>query len=79
MSHQAPADAQGEIQGGIASLQSIGMLIGTLLFAQVFGWFMQPGAIITSPSVGFFLAAVMLAGTLAFFLSLRSVKTVTPQ
>ncbi|MFO1130538.1 MAG: TCR/Tet family MFS transporter [Hyphomicrobiales bacterium] len=79
MSHQAPADAQGEIQGGIASLQSIGMLLGTLLFAQVFGWFMQPNAIITSPSVGYFLAAIMLAGTLAFFLTLRSVRSVTPQ
>lgn len=79
MSHEAPEDAQGEIQGGIASLQSIGMLMGTLLFAQVFGWFMQPNAIIVSPSVAYFLAAIILAGTLAFFLMLRDAKPVTPR
>lgn len=79
MSHEAPEDAQGEIQGGIASLQSIGMLMGTLLFAQVFGWFMQPNAIIVSPSVAYFLAAIILAGTLAYFLMLRDAKPVTPR
>ncbi|PZF77013.1 MFS transporter [Aestuariivirga litoralis] len=78
MSHQAPEDAQGEIQGGIASLQSIGMLLGTVLFAQVFGWFAVPGAPPAAAGYPFLLAAVMLAGTLVFFLTLREVKPVTP-
>jgi MFS transporter, DHA1 family, tetracycline resistance protein len=71
MSREAPEDAQGELQGGIASLQSIGMLLGTVLYAQVFGWFMKPNALIVSPSVGFFLAAVLLAVTLVLFLTLK--------
>lgn len=78
MSHEAPEDAQGEIQGGIASLQSIGMLLGTVLFAQVFGWFVEPGGPSLSAGAPFFLAALMLGCTLVFFLSLREVKPVTP-
>jgi len=77
MSHEAPDDAQGEIQGGIASLQSIGMLLGTVLFAQVFGWFVEPGGSSVSVGAPFFLAALMLAATLVYFLTLREVKPVT--
>lgn len=73
MSHEAPEDAQGEIQGGIASLQSIGMLLGTLLFAQVFGWFTVPGAPPAAAGYPFLLAAIMLGGTLLVFLMLKPV------
>ena len=69
MSHEAPEDAQGEIQGGIASLQNIGMIAGTLLFAMTFGWFMKPNPIIVSADVGYFLSAAILAATLAYFLA----------
>jgi len=79
MSHEAPEDAQGEIQGGIASLQSIGMLLGTVLFAQVFGWFTVPGAPAAAAGYPFFIAAIILAGTLVFFLLLREVRPVTPR
>ncbi len=75
MSKQAPEDAQGELQGGIASLQSIGMLLGTVLYAQIFGWFMKPNPIIVSPSVGFFLAGVLLTGMLVYFLRLKLPET----
>ena len=78
MSEQAPEDAQGELQGGIASLQSIGMLLGTVLFTQVFGWFMRPNALIVSPSAGLILAGLLLAMTLGYFLTLKARKTVTP-
>jgi DHA1 family tetracycline resistance protein-like MFS transporter len=78
MSKEAPEDAQGELQGGIASLQSIGMLIGTVLFSQMFGWFMQPNPIIVSPNVSYFVAAAMLAATLAYFLAQKKPTPVTP-
>lgn len=78
MSRQAPADAQGELQGGIASLQSIGMLLGTVFFAQIFGWFMRPNPIVVSPSIGFYIAGILLALTLAIFLMLRMPKTAGP-
>lgn len=78
MSREAPEDAQGELQGGIASLQSIGMLIGTVLFTQVFGWFMAPNPIIVSLSVAYFLAGAILALTLAYFLTLKERRPPTP-
>ena len=42
MSKQVPADAQGELQGGIASIMSVAMLTGTLFFSYVFGVFTRP-------------------------------------
>lgn len=77
MSREAPEDAQGEIQGGIASLQSIGMLLGTVVFAQVFGWFTVPGSPPAAAGYPYLLAAIMLAATLAYFLTLREAKPVT--
>jgi len=77
MSKAAPPDAQGELQGGIASLQSIAMLIGTVFFAQVFGWFMQPTSLIVTPSAGYVIAAVILVGVLAFFLLIRQPRVDT--
>ena len=79
MSRQAPADAQGELQGGIASLQAIASLVGTFFFAQAFGWFMQPNPIAVSPSAGFFICAALLTVTFVYFLTLREKKPVTPQ
>jgi MFS transporter, DHA1 family, tetracycline resistance protein len=68
MSKVVPDDAQGELQGGISAVMNVAMLIGTVLFAQVFGFFMQETAPIRSPDVAFFLAAALLVGVLAMYL-----------
>lgn len=73
MSRAAPEDAQGELQGGIASLQSIGLIIGTVFFTQVFGWFMQPNPWIVSPGIAYFIGGAMMALTLGYFLALKPV------
>lgn len=61
MSREAPPDAQGGPQGGIASLQSIAMLLGTVFFTQIFGYFhagrCAPAA---HAEHGFFVCAAML-------------------
>ena len=63
MSKDAPADAQGELQGGIASAQNLALLAGTVMFAQIFGYFLQEGSPLQSPNVGYFIsAALCLAG-----------------
>lgn len=68
MSREAPADAQGELQGGIASLQSIAMLIGTVFFTQIFGYFMQPAALLQTANMAFFVCAVLVAVSLGLLL-----------
>ncbi len=68
LSKAVPDDAQGELQGGIAAVMNIAMLFGTIVFSQVFGWFMRPEAAVQSPDVAFFLAAAILACTLVLFM-----------
>src|SRR3989338_2868177 len=57
----------GELQGGIASLLSVAMLLGTLFFSQVFGYFMREDAPFQSPDVAYFIAAAVVAASLAAF------------
>jgi MFS transporter, DHA1 family, tetracycline resistance protein len=71
MSKAVPENAQGELQGGISSIMSVAMLVGTVFFAQVFSWFMQPNAIVRSPDVAMFTAGGFLALTMLIFLLVR--------
>ncbi len=78
MSHAAPADAQGELQGGIASLQNLAMVIGSVFFAQVFGYFLQPTAPVISTGMAFYIAAAMLAATIVGVLIFTKKEAPTP-
>jgi MFS transporter, DHA1 family, tetracycline resistance protein len=69
MSKAVPEDAQGELQGGISAVMNVAMLVGTVLFSQVFGYFMQEARGTPSPNVAFYLAAVLLVATLAMYLA----------
>ena len=71
MSKAVPENAQGELQGGISSIMSVSMLLGTVFFSQVFGYFMQDSAPVTSPDMAFFVAAGLLVVTLAMFVVVR--------
>ncbi|MGL4235046.1 TCR/Tet family MFS transporter [Tabrizicola sp.] len=68
MSKVVPDDAQGELQGGISAVMNVAMLIGTVMFAQVFGFFMQEGAPLRSPDMAFYLASGLLLLVLAMYL-----------
>ncbi len=71
MSKAVPENAQGELQGGLSSIMSIAMLMGTVFFSQVFSWFMQPNSIVQSPDVPMFVAAAFLSVVLLMFTRLR--------
>jgi MFS transporter, DHA1 family, tetracycline resistance protein len=71
MSKSVPENAQGELQGGIASVMAVTMLLGTVFFAQVFSWFAKPNPYVQSPDIALYVAAAVLALALLLFLPLR--------
>ena len=74
MSRQVAANAQGELQGGVASLFSISAIVGPPLMTQVFGAFSAPTAPAHFPGAAFLCAAVLAAGGALLFL--RAVRFV---
>lgn len=59
-SRTAPADAQGELQGVLASLTAIAMITSPLLMTTIFSTFTAPGAPVFSPGAPFLAAAAMM-------------------
>lgn len=76
ISKLVPDDAQGELQGGLASIMSISMLLGTLFFSQEFGYFMSEKAWFTSPNVAMYSSAVISALAAILFVSSTRQKRV---
>ena len=74
-SNGAPPDAQGELQGGIASAQNLALLAGTVMFAQIFGYFLQEGSPLQSPNAGYFISATPSIAALAIFVRLPNRTT----
>ncbi len=59
MSRQVPASAQGELQGGIASLYSLSSIVGPPLLTQLLGYFSSPQAPVHVPGAAFLAAAAL--------------------
>lgn len=68
MSRAVSDETQGELQGAIASLQSIASVVGPPLFTAVFAAFTMEGAIIYLPGAPFGLAGIISLVALAVFL-----------
>ena len=68
LSRLIPANAQGELQGGVASLSSISAITGPPLMTQLFGHFSAAGASIHFPGAAFLFAALLAAGSGVLFL-----------
>lgn len=67
MSRATPDSQQGELQGVLASLHAMSMVISPLLMTSVFAHFIQPNTAIYLPGAPFLLALVlMLVGVLLF-------------
>lgn len=68
MSNQVPADEQGELQGIVASISSIGAIIGPLLLSQTFAFFIGGATPIQFPGAAFLVAGGLTVIACAIFL-----------
>ncbi len=71
MSQRVPANAQGELQGGVASLSSIANIVGPLVMTQALAYFTSTRAPVHFPGAAFVLAALINACGLVLLLSRR--------
>jgi DHA1 family tetracycline resistance protein-like MFS transporter len=77
MSKQIPPNAQGELQGGMASLSSINSILGPYCFTQLFAYFTSSTAPIQFPGAPF-LATALLALTSVVLLWIATRKRTLP-
>lgn len=67
MSHLISPDAQGELQGAVASLFSLSAIIGPPLMTHLFARFTAPESTVHLPGAAFLAAAVLALGCLLIF------------
>jgi DHA1 family tetracycline resistance protein-like MFS transporter len=76
MSQQVPATSQGELQGGVSALNSLTIIIGPPMFAQIFAYFTAPGAPVQAPGAPFIVAMGLAAMALLLFMRAMPQRTV---
>lgn len=72
MTAEVPANAQGELQGGLTSLMSLSSVFGPWFMTYIFYYFTSPKAPIILPGAPYFVASVLML--LAAVLAVRSFK-----
>ena len=72
MSTVTPKNAQGELQGASASLNSFAMIFGPMIMAGALFYFTEPGTPLHFPGAAFLLAGILTAFSIIPFLRVRS-------
>jgi DHA1 family tetracycline resistance protein-like MFS transporter len=72
MSNRVPANAQGELQGALASVMSLTAIVAPLFMTQLFGYFTSDAAPLYFPGAPFLTAGVLLLGSIAVFAGVMS-------
>src|SRR5256712_11144455 len=65
MTRRVRPSEQGQLQGANASIAGLTGVIGPILFTLVFAWFISANAPATIPGMPFFVAAVLMLGSVA--------------
>lgn len=69
MSNSVPQDEQGELQGIIGSMSSVGAIIGPLVMTQSFAFFTASTAPVQFPGAAFLIAGILSLLAVAIFLA----------
>lgn len=77
LSVSVPANAQGELQGALASLTGIASIVGPVVMTQAFGYFTGDTAPFYLPGAAFLLAGLLGAGCLLMILRARALPVAT--
>ena len=72
MSRQVGPSAQGELQGAVASLNSIAAILSPVFMTQLFRYYSEPGAPVHFPG-----APYLVSATFVFFCVLICARTVS--
>ena len=67
MANQVPENAQGELQGALASVVSLTAIVAPLFMTQLFGYFTAREDSLYFPGAPFLAAAVLVAGSILWF------------
>jgi len=67
MSHRIKPDAQGELQGAVASLFALSAIIGPPFLTHLFSRFSAPDSSVYLPGAAFFAAGILAIGSLLVF------------
>jgi DHA1 family tetracycline resistance protein-like MFS transporter len=76
MSQQIPRNAQGELQGAVASIFSLTTIIGPVMMTQLFGYFSSARAPVYFPGAAFLFADVLVV--VSFVLFVRATRHMQP-
>jgi DHA1 family tetracycline resistance protein-like MFS transporter len=79
MSNTVPANAQGELQGALASVMSLTAIVAPVFMTQLFGYFTSDAAPLYFPGAPFLAAGVLLLGSIAVFAGVMSKSGMPPQ
>lgn len=71
MTQHTPPDAQGELQGGVASVMALANVGGPLLMTQTFAYFTAPDAPVFFPGAAFIVAALLNLTAFVLLMSLE--------
>ncbi|WP_372603934.1 TCR/Tet family MFS transporter [Actibacterium sp.] len=71
MSHQTPDNEQGALQGAVASMRAVAMILSPFAMTQIFALFNGPGAPVYLPGAAFVLSAALMLACLVIFAGSR--------
>jgi DHA1 family tetracycline resistance protein-like MFS transporter len=71
MTARAPEDAQGELQGALGTIAASTVIMGPILFSQLFAAVTREDGVFHAPGLPFLLSALLAGGALALLVALK--------